>query len=504
MNLSIHNLSFQYEEALEPTLDSLTVSFGEGWTGIVGENGAGKSTLMKIVSGELKGYTGRIDGKSPAMYCPQATDVAPYNLEDFALDYRNDVMRLKESLKIEDDWMWRFDTLSHGERKRIQIGAALYLEPSVLALDEPTNHLDVTSKAILLDTLRHYDGIGLMVSHDRYFLDSLIYQCLFLRKGKGTLIAGTYSEAKKELDIRSTTARRERQNAREELSRVKSESQRRSVEASRAASRLSARNLDKKDSDGRARRRLAVYTGQDGKTGLLTSQMDKKVERAQERLQNATVEKTYDGRLEIETEVLKRKSILHQEAGGISLGESRMLEYPEIFVGGTDKIGLWGPNGSGKSTFLNALLSEERDFLTLYIPQEVSGERGRAILHNIKQFSQGELGLLLSIVARLNSSPDRILSGDELSPGELRKIMLAEGLIHRPSLVVMDEPTNHLDIHSIEALRNVLNSCECALILVSHDKWFLDELTDIRWEFEIEDGGNSKLSVRLQDEPCHR
>lgn len=496
-NISIHNLSFQYEEALDPTLDSLTAAFAEGWTGIVGENGAGKSTLMKILSGELKGYTGHVDGELNAMYCPQSTDVPPYNMEDFALDYSNDVMRLKDSLRIEDDWMWRFGTLSHGERKRIQIGAALYLAPNILALDEPTNHLDVTSKEILLAALREYTGIGLLVSHDRDFLDSLVYQCLFLRKGKGTLIGGTYSQAKQELEIRGITAQRERQNARQELSRVKAESQRRSVEASRTASRLSARNLDKKDSDGRAKRGLAIYSGQDGKTGLLASQMDKKVERAQDRVKNATVEKTYDGQLEIDTKVLKRKSIIQKEAGEIALGESRTLSFPAIFVGGTDKIGLWGPNGSGKSTFLNMLLREERDFYTLYIPQELTTEQGREILKNVKQLSQSDLGSLLSIVAQLNSSPDRILSGDDLSPGELRKIMLAEGLIRQPSLVVMDEPTNHLDIHSIEALQNVLSSCECALMIVSHDRQFLDALADTKWEFSFEDDAHSKLTVVL-------
>ena len=495
MNISIHNLSFRYVEAVEPTLDLLTATFGKGWTGIVGENGAGKSTLMKILSGELTDFTGHVEGKLNAMYCSQASDVPPDNMEDFALDYSNDVIRLKDLLKIKDDWLWRFDTLSYGERKRIQIGAALYLAPRVLALDEPTNHLDVISKGIVLEALQNYDGVGLLVSHDRNFLDSLVYQCLFLRKGRGTLIGGAYSQAKEELEIRRVTAQRERQNAQQELSRVKMESQRRSVQASRSASRLSARNLDKKDSDGRAKRRLAVYTGQDGKTGLLSSQMDKKVEHAQERLRNATVQKTYNGQLEINTKALKRKCIIQKEAGEILLGESCTLTYPDIFVGGSDKIGLWGPNGSGKSTFLHTLLSEEHDFYTLFIPQELSGDQGKELLRKIKQRSQSDLGLLLSIVARLNSSPDRILSGDELSPGELRKIMLAEGLINQPSLVVMDEPTNHLDIHSIEALQDVLASCECALMIVSHDKQFLDALADIRWEFTFEDDAHSQLTI---------
>jgi ATPase subunit of ABC transporter with duplicated ATPase domains len=93
---------------------------------------------------------------------------------------------------------------------------------------------------------------------------------------------------------------------------------------------------------------------------------------------------------------------------------------------------------------------------------------------------------VLSLVARLNSDPDRILSGELLSPGELRKIMLAQAVLQKPQLIIMDEPTNHLDLQSIEALEAVLADCPCALVLISHDMPFLKATTTESWRFTTE------------------
>ena len=101
--------------------------------------------------------------------------------------------------------------------------------------------------------------------------------------------------------------------------------------------------------------------------------------------------------------------------------------------------------------------------------------------------------MLLSLVARLNSSPERILSGEALSPGELRKILLAMGIMQRPQLIIMDEPTNHLDLHSTEALEAVLAQCPCALVIVSHDAALLDATTNKRWVFTVD----GRVEVKL-------
>lgn len=498
MILSISNLSYSYAGSSMPALAGVSATFSKGWTGIVGNNGAGKSTLLRLACGDLTPDGGSVTPRLAGAYCAQSTERAPQNLEDFALDYSSDAVRLRATLGLDDEWPWRFETLSPGERKRLQIACALWQRPPVLALDEPTNHLDVMTRHLLLDALKAYHGVGLLVSHDRFFIDELAYQCCFLDEGVAVVIPGGYTQAKTQQDRERKAVASERRRAREEVLRVGAESARRKAEADRAASRRSARHLDKGDRDGRARIRLAVVSGQDGKAGLLSAQMGKKMEDAQERLARASVKRVYDGALELHARPADRKVLVREPAGCLSLGEGRILKYPAVALGNRDRVGLRGCNGVGKSTFLNHLLAGSSEGQgVISIPQEMDSAQGRSVLEGLRGMSQGERGHVLSIVARLNSSPDRILAGDELSPGELRKVMLACGLLGEPHLIVMDEPTNHLDIHSIEALQDVLGSCDCALVLVSHDEQFLDALTDITWVFEEEPQRQARGDVAL-------
>lgn len=488
MNLTIQNISYTYEDSIIAALQDVSATFNTGWTGIVGNNGSGKSTLMQILCKILIPNEGSIYPKITGVYCRQSTEIPPDNMLDFALDYTYGAMHAKDLLKIEDEWFWRYDTLSHGEKKRIQIACALYLEPIMLALDEPSNHLDQTANSIVLEALQNYEGIGLLVSHDRAMLDTLVDQCLFMKSGKGTLMKGNYSKALKQLNELQKSMEAERKNARDELARLSAESNRRRVEADKTASRRSARHLDKHDSDGRAKINLAIFTGQDGKRGKISAQINKQLEQAQNRLNNARIEKIYHGSLNLDASPSLRKVILKKEAGLLLLNNTRALSFPDIYIGNHDCIALRGPNGAGKSTFLSFLMADlTQNDDVLYIPQEVAESQSKLILDKIRSLPKDKQGKLLSIVARLNTPPARILSGGNLSPGELRKLILSEGLLKNPSLIVMDEPTNHLDLGSIEALQNVLSTYQGALILVSHDKYFLDALTTITWELRSSD-----------------
>lgn len=272
--------------------------------------------------------------------------------------------------------------------------------------------------------------------------------------------------------------------------------------ATRADSRRSGKSLAKHDSDGRAKIGLAIVSGQYGKAGRLSSQMDRKLERLEQRLAHTRIKKTYEGALGLSAEPAKRKKLVHLPSASIPLGSSRLIRHPDLIVGNTDRIGVMGRNGSGKSTLI-AKLSEalSPDLSVVYVPQETSEKEGSALLEEIRALAPPERGLVLSIVARLDSSPKRILSGDKLSPGEIRKIQLARGLLAHPHLIIMDEPTNHLDIPSIEALQSVLSDCRCALVLVSHERQFIDSVTEIRWRFEGHDdqkGGWAHSVVKVK------
>lgn len=487
MFVTAHHLSHTYKGADQPALDDVSLAFASGWTGIVGPNGAGESTLVHCICGTLAPDQGAVTPRVRGAVCRQSTATPPETLEEFACDYGSTAVKLRSLLEIEDEQLWSYAMLSHGERKRIQIACALAAEPQVLALDEPTNHLDAPTRALVAQALASFKGVGLLVSHDRALLDELVRSCVFVEAGRALAIPGTYTQARRELELRQDTVRTERRQARGELARIKAERDRRAAVAARSAARRSARHLDRHDRDGREKIKLAVFTGQDGKTGKLSSQMDKRIEAAEKRLEGLDAKKERRGSLELDTGPAARKVLARLPEGGMSLGSGRVLHHPELYLGNEDRIGLVGRNGAGKSTLLNALLRQ----VTLeegvaYLPQEVLAAEVRALFGELQALSSAERGRVLSIVARLESPPARVIDGEELSPGEVRKLMIARSLLSSPHLIVMDEPTNHLDIRSIEALQDVLDDCACALVLVSHDEQFLDALVDERWVFEVE------------------
>lgn len=491
MQLSVSQMSFAYEDAPSSALDALSATFPEGWTGIVGPNGSGKTTLLRILAGDLDGYHGsvtprpRLSPEGPGTslsYCAQTTEHLPQRAEDFALSYDSEALHIQRILGVEADWVWRFDTLSHGERKRLQVAVALWLDPQVLALDEPTNHVDALTRDAILSALKTYRGVGLLISHDRALLDALVQQCLFMRKGQGVMHSGTYTQGHQQELLEQTSISRERKAAKQDLAQLHGEQTRRAGEAARADSRRSKRAIDPKDHDAKRRIDLARVSGQDGKAGKLTAQMNTRVKHAEKRVSEAFVPKIYEGSFWLDTQPSKRRVIAVVPEGCLPLGADRSLKFSRLDIENTDHIGIAGSNGAGKSTFIrHLLLMIDQDIPTIYLPQELDSKQSKHVLADLKALDPASRGKVLSLVARLNSDPDRILSGETLSPGELRKILLAQGMLQSPQLVIMDEPTNHLDVQSIEALEAVLRDCPCALVLVSHDDPFLAAAASRFW-----------------------
>ncbi|MEE0593292.1 MAG: ATP-binding cassette domain-containing protein, partial [Eggerthella lenta] len=223
MFVTAHHLSHTYEGADQPALDDVSLAFASGWTGIVGPNGAGKSTLVHCICGTLAPDQGAVTPRVRGAVCRQSTATPPETLEEFACDYGSTAVKLRSLLEIEDEQLWSYAMLSHGERKRIQIACALAAEPQVLALDEPTNHLDAPTRALVAQALASFKGVGLLVSHDRALLDELVQSCVFVEAGRALAIPGTYTQARRELELRQDTVRTERRQARGELARIKAE-----------------------------------------------------------------------------------------------------------------------------------------------------------------------------------------------------------------------------------------------------------------------------------------
>jgi ATPase subunit of ABC transporter with duplicated ATPase domains len=167
------SVSFGYETMTEPLLHELAAGFGMGWTGIVGPNGAGKSTLLKLACGRLEPTGGHAMIPGDALYCEQRTDAVPADLPPLLRSPDAAAWEVRGRLAIGDDWDERWESLSHGERKRAQIATALWREPLILAVDEPTNHLDLPSIECLESALAQCRCALLLVSHERWFLERL-------------------------------------------------------------------------------------------------------------------------------------------------------------------------------------------------------------------------------------------------------------------------------------------------------------------------------------------
>jgi ATPase subunit of ABC transporter with duplicated ATPase domains len=168
-----HNVCFTYDTASVPLLVDLKAHFPIGGTGFVRANGSGKTTVLRLATGELTPQRGAVQGTADALYCAQRTDTAPPRLAAFLQATDSTACEIAGRLHLEATWVERWQTLSHGERKRAQIGVALWCQPRVLAMDEPTNHLDLPSLACLEAALGECPCAVLLVSHDRYFLRRL-------------------------------------------------------------------------------------------------------------------------------------------------------------------------------------------------------------------------------------------------------------------------------------------------------------------------------------------
>ncbi len=491
--LYINNMSFAYPDAIDPLFEDVSLQCQPGWCGIVGPNGGGKSTLLKLMSGELRPDRGAIVAPGRVLYAEQRMDDPPAHFDDFLDAFDKHTLRIKHQLDIQDDWFDRWDSLSFGERKRCQIGVALAEQPDVLLLDEPSNHLDHFSKNILLEVLQHFKGIGLLVSHDRELLNALCRQTVFVEPPRLKSYACAFSLAFAEQQREQQTLSRDRETVRREFKKLKRRTQQQRQQAETADKQRSKRTIGRKDHDAKAKIDAARLSGKDAVQGRLYKKAQNRLQRAEEQLQSIRTKKQYTLGIQYSGDGSAHHFPLTIAAGDLNMGNA-VLHIPELSLNAGEKIGVVGDNGAGKSTFITQFvqrLSLKPDEV-IYIPQEISGESVELILHRISFMNDADKGELMSIIRRLGSEPARLLETKTPSPGEVRKLMLAEGLQKQPSLIIMDEPTNHMDLPSIQCVEQALVDCGCATLLVSHDFSFLKNVVSYFWIFK-RDGKNSRI-----------
>ena len=498
MSIQISNLNFSYSSSNSTLFEDFSLQFFDGWTCVAGSNGCGKSTLLKLIGGLIEPDDGKIscDGvmksdmsENSIIYCPQETAEIPENLYTAFWSDDNEVRRFFSRLCVTEEMLERYDTLSGGEKKRIQIACALAEQPTVLLLDEPTNHLDAETTKMISDALVDFHGTGIMVSHDRGFADSLCNRTIYLYNeshafagGRDCIACDTYPcGLTKALELRQSGQAQSRENWERLNSKAASEKQRSAkleAENQKSKARLSKKTINAKDHDAKLKQDLARISGKDRTTGDAKARLETQIRQTEAERDNIKKALSRKEGFSVENTDFSKPIIV--EESQIQAG-SYTLQVPHLEIKRGTKLALTGQNGAGKTLFVNHVIglleTTGRQKELLYLPQEISDEERGRIFEEFGQLEEDERGEVLSTLYRLGSEPER-LTQQQVSPGELRKLMIALAVQRPLSLLILDEPTNHMDITSVLALENTLASLDCAMIVVSHDKAFLEKITN--------------------------
>ncbi|WP_174187167.1 ATP-binding cassette domain-containing protein [Nocardia barduliensis] len=512
-NLSFSDLTFGWPDGT-PVFEGLDAVLGPGHIGLVGGNGAGKSTLLRLIAGELKpvrgsvavtghlGYLRQDIGLGAGQRVDAVLGIAPlrkalHRIEsgtgsdtDFDLvgnhwDVEERALALLARLGLHyvADSVQRLDrtldTLSGGETVLLGLVAELLAEPDVLLLDEPTNNLDQVARARLYDVVGQFSGTVLTVSHDRELLERMT-SIAELRHGELRLFGGNFSEYERIVAAEQEAARAAIRDARSDVRKQARELVEARIKLDRRQ-RYGQKMWDQKREPKiimSERKRQAQVSA-----GKLRNNHIEKLDTAKEQLEQAK-ELLRDDR-EIRVELPDTRLYPGQEV--IELDQVELACGPTVTlrVSGPERIALTGRNGVGKTTLLRRIAQEGPKVPWRMLPQrlDVFDER-RSVFENVAAAApHASAERIRAQLARfLFRGADADVAAAALSGGERLRAALAMLLLADPAprLLLLDEPTNNLDLPSLEHLTQALASFEGALIVVSHDLRFLDEIGGTR------------------------
>ncbi|MFT5662007.1 MAG: macrolide transport system ATP-binding/permease protein [Sulfurimonas sp.] len=443
---------------------------------------------------EFKSEKGMIGGNNLVVYCAQSTEFAPTELEEFMCTYTKEAFKMRDLLRVEDSWLGAWDVLSHGERKRLQLAVALSTPSDVLMVDEPTNHLDQESQAIVIDALKSYKGIGILVSHDRALLDALSQHTIMIKAGEVLKYRTSFSLAQAAYTQTLSHKKKVLGEQEDEFKKLSKVIQAQREQVSLTKKKFSKKNVGRSNSSEKEKINGAILTGKDKNDGQNLQRTVTKQRQLSEKM--GTLTKEYATGVSFEGKISKHNFPIAVERSCIPLFESTELCFPSLSIDVGEKIGISGENGAGKSSFIRYFV-DKVDFKHeyLYIPQEITDEEAEQLFKNVSELGSEEKGELFTLIQRLGSDAKALLYSTVPSPGELRKLLIAQGLLKHPSLIILDEPTNHMDLDSIESLESALKEYGGALVFITHDQTFLDNLSTKRWIFNK----NEKLPYEIHE-----
>lgn len=508
--LSLENVTKNY--GIKPLFDNVTLGFEDtDKIGIIGANGSGKTTLLKVIAGTETPDTGKViraSGRTLAFLSqnPPIDDektvletifaassgmmktIQDYETacHDLALDGGNaklleKVSTLQHELEISGGWeietnarnvltrlgitdtSEKMKTLSGGQRKRVALAHELIFKPDILILDEPTNHLDADTIEWLEDYLKRYSGALLLVTHDRYFLDRVTNRIFEIDRGAVQNFNGNYAyylEKKEEQEnLRAIEGHKREQLIKKELAWLRT--------GAKARTRKSKHRIN------------AAY-----------DLMNQPKEKAKAEMDIAI------GAKRLGTKIIEIKNLSK------SYGDRVLIDDFSYLVKREDRIGIIGENGSGKTTLLEIITNRIKpDKGVIEIGQTVQigyyDQESRAlneaqrVIDYIKEVAEyvttvdGNQITASQMLEKFLFAPAAQYSFiANLSGGERRRLYLLRILMASPNILLLDEPTNDLDIPTLIALEEYLDDFSGALVVVSHDRYFLDRTIDSVFKFE--------------------
>ncbi|MBZ5488900.1 ATP-binding cassette domain-containing protein [Halomonas aquamarina] len=503
--LRLEQLQLAYGTHVLLNRADLTVEKGERLA-LVGRNGTGKSTLLKLVAGDIVADDGAI-WRAPglkigvlAQELPESSGMTIFDMVAQGLPEAGELLSeydhlindpdpdmdrmatLQTRLEAIDGWSFhqRIDTvltrlglppaaemnsLSGGWRRRVALARALVSEPDLLLLDEPTNHLDLDTIAWLEEQLLAFNGAVLLITHDRAFLSKLATNILELDRGQLGRYPGKYEEyqARKQHELE--------------------------VEARENA------EFDKKLAQEEAWIRQGVKARRTRNEGRVRALEAMRAERSQRRERQGTANLTVDRGERTGKRVVELKGVTQR------FGDEVILRDVNLEVMRGDRIGFLGRNGAGKTTLLKILLGELEptegsvqlgtNLKVAYFDQLRAGlELEKTVYDNVAQGSDrvsigGRDRHVMSYLQDFLFTPERVRQPVKaLSGGESNRLLLAKLFTQPANVLVLDEPTNDLDMETLELLEELLLDFDGTLLLVSHDRTFMDNVVTSMLAFE--------------------
>ncbi|GAL74961.1 ATPase components of ABC transporters [Nonlabens ulvanivorans] len=496
--ISVENVSRSFGERV--LFDNISLGINEGQKiGFVAKNGFGKTSLLDIIIGKEMPNTGSVNRRNDLRMAfllqepdldPNATieeiildsdipiikiianyEKALQNMEDAdkyqtafdamdssnAWDFETKYKQILSKLKL-DDLSQKVENLSGGQKKRIAMAIALLSDPQLLIMDEPTNHLDLEMIEWLEEYFKQENYTILMVTHDRYFLDRVCNEIIELDNGKLYTYKGNYSyyvEKKEErLEIEQTTQEKAQQLYKKELQWMRRQPKARTT---KSKSRIDDFYQIKEAAHNRRK--------------------DHKVE------------------LEINMERLGTKVVELHKISKSFPGKKLIDNFSYNFIKG-ERVGIIGKNGTGKSTFLNMITGNllpdsgkvvkgETVKIGYYTQGGIDIKPGQKVIDVIKEYGEyiplnkGKIISASQLLERfMFDSKKKHDFVEKLSGGERKRLYLCTVLIQNPNFLILDEPTNDLDIPTLNILENFLMDFPGCLMVVSHDRYFMDKIVD--------------------------